>query len=223
MKTGAADTARARPLLAWLALAALVAVALVLLARASETMVRLPVYDWVLYWSAGQLSVQGQDPYARDNLYPFQRHEARALEAEETILFYNPPWSLPLLMLFGLLRNFTLFRIAWGAMLLAAIVFSSDRLWCWYGGLARDQSSPCETGGSAAGGMSTPYSILRTPYSAACGRKERQALLSPHRSLAWVLPFTFLPVLHVIQSGQIGPLVLLGMVGFLYCVRRKRD
>jgi hypothetical protein len=35
------------------------------------------------------------------------------------------------------------------------------------------------------------------------------------RWVAWALAFTFLPTYFVLQSGQIGPLVLLGAVGFL--------
>jgi hypothetical protein len=42
------------------------------------------------------------------------------------------------------------------------------------------------------------------------------------RWVAWALALTFLPTLFVLQSGQIGPAVLLGVVGFLHWQRRGR-
>jgi hypothetical protein len=42
------------------------------------------------------------------------------------------------------------------------------------------------------------------------------------RWLAWALALTFLPTLFVLQSGQIGPALLLGVVGFLHFERRGR-
>ncbi len=43
-----------------------------------------------------------------------------------------------------------------------------------------------------------------------------------NRWLAWLAAFTFGPCLHVLKAGQIAPLLLLGVVGFLYFVRRER-
>ena len=41
------------------------------------------------------------------------------------------------------------------------------------------------------------------------------------RWIAWLVAFTFGPVLHVLKAGQIAPLLLLGIVGFLYFARRE--
>jgi hypothetical protein len=38
------------------------------------------------------------------------------------------------------------------------------------------------------------------------------------RWLAWLVGLSFVPTLQVLQMGQIGPLILLGLVGFLYCI-----
>src|SRR5262245_15431847 len=38
------------------------------------------------------------------------------------------------------------------------------------------------------------------------------------RWLAWLLGLSFVPTLQVLQMGQIGPLLLLGIVGFLFCI-----
>lgn len=41
------------------------------------------------------------------------------------------------------------------------------------------------------------------------------------RWLAWLVGLSFVPTLQVLQMGQIGPLILLGLVGFLYCIRES--
>jgi hypothetical protein len=41
-----------------------------------------------------------------------------------------------------------------------------------------------------------------------------------YRWLAWVLALTFVPTLIVLRAGQIGPLILLGIVGFLHYERK---
>ena len=38
------------------------------------------------------------------------------------------------------------------------------------------------------------------------------------RWLAWIVGLSFVPTLQVLQMGQIGPLLLLGIVGFLFCI-----
>lgn len=38
------------------------------------------------------------------------------------------------------------------------------------------------------------------------------------RWLAWLVGLSFVPTLQVLQMGQIGPLILLGLVGFLFCI-----
>jgi hypothetical protein len=43
------------------------------------------------------------------------------------------------------------------------------------------------------------------------------------RWCGWLLAFTFLPSQLVLITGQLGPLMLLGLVGFLVCVRQRRD
>jgi hypothetical protein len=44
-----------------------------------------------------------------------------------------------------------------------------------------------------------------------------------YRWLAWLIAFGFVPTLYLLKSGQIGALLLLGAVGFLYFERRGRD
>ncbi len=42
------------------------------------------------------------------------------------------------------------------------------------------------------------------------------------RWMAWLVALTFGPALHVLKAGQIAPLLLLGVTGFLYFARRER-
>jgi hypothetical protein len=44
-----------------------------------------------------------------------------------------------------------------------------------------------------------------------------------HYWLAWLMTATFLPVATVLAIGQITPVVLLGVAGFLYCQHNRRD
>jgi hypothetical protein len=44
-----------------------------------------------------------------------------------------------------------------------------------------------------------------------------------HRWLAWIMPVSFIPTLYMLRWGQIGGLILLGITGFLYFEKRKRD
>ncbi len=44
-----------------------------------------------------------------------------------------------------------------------------------------------------------------------------------HRWVAWALSFAFVPTLIALRMGQIGPVILLGVVGFLWLERRQRD
>jgi hypothetical protein len=44
-----------------------------------------------------------------------------------------------------------------------------------------------------------------------------------NRWLAWLLALTFLPCHLVLITGQMGPLLLLGLVGFLSCLKHGRD
>jgi hypothetical protein len=44
---------------------------------------------------------------------------------------------------------------------------------------------------------------------------------SNRRWLAWIIGLSFVPTLQVLQMGQIGPVLLLGIVGFLFCVNNS--
>ena len=106
--------------------------------------------------------------------------ERAAGRSEDGILMWNPPWTLPLVLPFGLL-SVRAAHLLWLILQLGVLVFCADRLWRLYGG-DRDQ----------------------------CW-------------IAWLLGLAFLPSLFALTAGQITPLLLLGAVGFLTFMERKRE
>jgi hypothetical protein len=51
--------------------------------------------DYVEYWAAGRLNLNGSNPYAADQLLPLERAAGRKTEV---LLMWNPPWTLALAM-----------------------------------------------------------------------------------------------------------------------------
>jgi hypothetical protein len=149
--------------------------------------------DFVEYWSAGKLNLEGRCPY-----YPYadmietqrlagrvpedrglMRGDARTGEDMPLIMF-NPPPALTFVMPLGLMP-FRIARLAWLFLHLALILWSTTALWRLYGG----------------------------PDN--------------WRVIAWVLALTFYPTLEVLKMGQIAPLMLAGTVGYLVFIERRAD
>jgi hypothetical protein len=142
--------------------------------QAPETLARLPMYDFVEYWAAGRLIASGENPYDADRVHELERVAGRT---EDGILMWNPPWTLPLVLPFGVLPV-RVAHLLWLALHLAVLGFCGDRLCLLYG----DQ-----------------------------------------RWVGWLVGFSFLPSLFALTAGQITPLLLLGVVGFLGFMQRKRE
>jgi hypothetical protein len=98
---------------------------------------------------------------------------------EAAVMMWNPPWTLPVVMPFGLL-DARVSQLIWLLLNLGVIVFCADWAWRYYQGPAG------------------------------------------YRWLAWALALTFVPTFVVLRAGQIGPLILLGIVGFLHFERKER-
>ena len=121
----------------------------------------MPADDFWHFWEAGRLNNHGQNPY------------------EPQLQFFNPPWTLPVVMLFALLE-YPVSRVIWLLVNVAIMIFCAERFWLIYHGNPK------------------------------------------LRWVAWLLVFTFSPVIVSLQKGQFTPLVLLGMVGFLLTVEQPR-
>jgi hypothetical protein len=131
--------------------------------------------DFVEYWAAGRLNVQGENPYDPAAMYRQERDASPHLT--EAIMMWNPPWALTFAMPFGWLPA-QLGRGIWLFLHLLVVLICGDWVWRYYGG---------------------PLSF---------------------RWLAWVATLGFAPTFFVLRMGQIAPLVLLGIVGFLHFEKR---
>ena len=90
-----------------------------------------PPDDFVEYWAAAKLTLEGQNPFDGGLLLPLQRHAGR--DTDEPIMMWNPPWALPAVLPLGLLPA----REAQLLWLLAHLVVTglcADRLWLLLGG-----------------------------------------------------------------------------------------
>jgi hypothetical protein len=119
-----------------LMLAALVVAGAVLawqLSRVGGTGLDLPLFDFVEYWAAGHLNAHGENPYDHDQVEELERQAGRT---EKPVLMWNPPWTLTLAMPFGLfpLDHIRLAQLLWLLLQFAALVYSADALWRYYGG-----------------------------------------------------------------------------------------
>ena len=164
-----------------LTLAVLVVVAVVLLGQVRTLLADPTIWppdDFIEYWVAAKLTLDGSNPYDAEQLLPLQRANGR--DTDEAVMMWNPPWSLAVVLPLGLFPARQA-QLLWLAVNLAAVAFCGDRLWRLSGGSA------------------------------------------DRRWLGWLVAFAALPTAFALQSGQIGPLLLLGAVLFLDCRRRGWD
>jgi hypothetical protein len=166
-----------RPVVAWLILTAL-AGAVLWQAVQLNLAQTLGLADYVAYWAAGRLNALGGNPYSWDDLLALQQPLGWP-ESYPNMMYY-PPWTLALVMPFGILP-YGLSRFVWLIGHLALVAFCADRIWQYYGGPAK------------------------------------------YRWCGLILTLSFVPTLIVLRMGQIGPILLLGIVGFLYFERRGQD
>jgi hypothetical protein len=136
--THSGETLRSPRPLRRLLLAAGVAALLALVAWQASSLLNnsalLPQDDFVEYWAAGRLNAEGRDPYDPEQLQPLQEHADR--HAGFAIMMWNPPWTLPLVMPFGLLPP-RVGQIVWLLLHLAVVLFCADYLWRFFNGPPR--------------------------------------------------------------------------------------
>jgi hypothetical protein len=131
--------------------------------------------DFIEYWAAARLLLNGDDPYAPSQLLKIQ--QTLGWTQPVPLIMWNPPWTLSLTFPLGLL-DYETAQFLW-FLVHALIIFVGARLlWQIYGGADRTSR------------------------------------------LSWAIALTFAPTYFVLLLGQIGPLILLGVLGFLYFIRR---
>ncbi len=60
-----------------------------------------PPDDYVEYWAAGRLNLEGKNPYSPELLLPLERGAGR--DTDEAVMMWNPPWTLTVAMPLGAL------------------------------------------------------------------------------------------------------------------------
>jgi hypothetical protein len=119
---------------AWLLPAALVvaAAALALQLTRSPHALDLPLYDFAEYWAAGRLAARGENPYDPARVGELEREAGRD---GEPLLMWNPPWTLPLVVPFGLAPPQAA-HLLWLLASFGTVLAAADLAWREYGGPA---------------------------------------------------------------------------------------
>jgi len=128
------------------------------------------VRDFVEYWSASRLLLNGGNPYAPDELLKLQK--SVGWPGATALLMWNPPWTIPLTLPFALV-SFPAAQFGWLLVQLLTILSCTRLLANVYGG----------TSGSCR--------------------------------IEWGVALSFVPTVFVLIIGQISPMVLAGLTGFV--------
>jgi hypothetical protein len=140
----AASRQATNPLLLWVGLPVLAVLLVYLGNRLVGDPTVLGLADYIAYWSAGYVAVHGGHAYDVDELARVQydtgwrRDDTQVTEQGlpwPNIMYY-PPWTLTLVMPFGLVP-YGLSRLLWLVFHLLLCVLCADLLWRHYGGPAR--------------------------------------------------------------------------------------
>ena len=90
-----------------------------------------PPDDFVEYWAAAKLTLNGQNPFDESLLLPLQQTAGR--DTPEAIMMWNPPWALPAVLPLGLLPAREA-QLLWLLVHLVVTGLCADRLWLMLGG-----------------------------------------------------------------------------------------
>jgi hypothetical protein len=93
-----------------------------------------PPYDFVEYWAAGRLALDGRDPYDAAALLELQRPLGPP-DRTEDLTMWNPPWALPLVMPLGALPP-GIGQVVWLVVSLGAVLACAHLLWRGFEGPA---------------------------------------------------------------------------------------
>jgi hypothetical protein len=99
-----------------------------------ETFANTAVDDFVEYWAAAQLLLTGNNPCAPDQLVALQ--QAVGWTNEAPLLMWNPPWTLSLILPFGLV-SYATGKLLWLILNFAIVVLCAHLIWRLYGGPIR--------------------------------------------------------------------------------------
>ncbi len=90
-----------------------------------------PPDDFVEYWAAAKLTLNGENPFDPALLLPLQQHAGR--DTDEAIMMWNPPWALPAVLPLGVIPAREA-QLLWLLVHLVTVGYCADRLWLMLGG-----------------------------------------------------------------------------------------
>jgi hypothetical protein len=97
----------------------------------------IPIDDFVRFWAAGRLNLNGKNPYDLEESLRMQNEAGGQISDEDVIsLMLNPPWTLAIVMPFGAI-DYPLSRVAWLLFSITIVLICSERIWRLYGGPAK--------------------------------------------------------------------------------------
>jgi hypothetical protein len=124
---------KTKPLLMVAALVALLAALVVMMRPLLSDASIWPPDDYVEYWAAGRLNLEGKNPYSPAELLPLERFAGR--DTDEAIMMWNPPWTLSLAMPLGALPARE-GQFVWLLLQAGSIIAAAALLWKCFGGNA---------------------------------------------------------------------------------------
>lgn len=91
----------------------------------------LPPRDFLAFWVVGHRNAQGLDPYDQAEVFALEKTIVPA--TSEPVMMWNPPWTLTVLMPFGLLSWRTA-QLLWLLLQFGLVLFCADWVWrAWHG------------------------------------------------------------------------------------------
>jgi len=94
---------------------------------------RMPLDDFLAYWSAARLLMEGQDPYSLENLGAKQREVGWT---EPPLVMLYPPWTFLFLLPFALF-SYPVSRLLWLSLQMTSLLLGVACIWKIYGGSGR--------------------------------------------------------------------------------------
>ncbi|MBN2147169.1 MAG: DUF2029 domain-containing protein [Anaerolineales bacterium] len=91
---------------------------------------RLKPNDFLQYWTTARLLLQGENPYNYEKVIALQTSEG--LLTSYSLPMYYPPWTLSILLPFGLL-SFHQGQILWLLLQVGIVFYCSNSIWLHYG------------------------------------------------------------------------------------------
>lgn len=118
----------------WVALAVSLVVLWKMNASVLSNPLYIPVDDFSHYWAAGKLVISGENPYDAILVNQIKTQITGSQLQYDTIpIMYTPPWSLPVVMPFGLF-GYATGRLFWLMAHVALLLLCANLLWRIYKG-----------------------------------------------------------------------------------------